>query len=390
MPSKPPLIATTKPGPFEDSTGPEAYSVFKELRELGDHPLASAWDHGLADRLRRSLNTMRVKWNSIEALRVVEVGESSGPAIVWIGVEFGALSFKEGSVVALKCRAFIDSHGIHDYHVEIRESRVMRQAGSRFFDPVPLSDPTFTARDPYTATLGIPVSAKNRPWAEGTGSFYLCAGGDDTDIYLVTTRHVVLPLDKDDNKEYERKNNDKAREDVVILGISDFNEKLAAIDYEIRSQEYAITDVKERIKSVRERGKAGQGLQEAEEGLKELRALRHEIATQWDAKERRVFGELAWAPPVVLSTEPGQYTLDLAVIKIDAGKLDAQNYRGNSINIGSKHMRQEFMHKVSTSPPTVWCRFKTRSPRAPSSSRPRSTPTAARAWSSSRTAPRLV
>jgi len=169
LPSEPPLIATTKPGPFEAPTGPEAYSVLKELRELGDHPLASAWDHGVADRLRRSLNTMRVNWTSIEALRIVEVGESSGPAIVWIGVEFGALSFEEGSVVALKCRTLIDSHDIHDYHVEIRESRVMRQAGNRFFDPVPLSDPTFTARDPYTATLGIPISAKNRHWAEGTG-----------------------------------------------------------------------------------------------------------------------------------------------------------------------------------------------------------------------------
>ena len=226
---------------------------------------------------------MRVNWTSIEALRIFEAGESSGSAIVWIGVEFGALSFKEGSVVALKCRTFIDSHGIRDYHIEIRESRVMRQGGNRFVDSVPVSDPTFAARDPYTATLGIPISAKNKPCAEGTGSLYFSAGGDD----------------KDNNKEYERKNNDKAREDVVVLGISGFNEKIAAIDYEIRGQEYAITDAEERIKSVknmedtklvRERGKAGQDLQEVEEGLKELRALRHEIATQWDAKERRVFG----------------------------------------------------------------------------------------------------
>jgi hypothetical protein len=53
---------------------------------------------------------MSVDWTSIEAIRIVQVGESSGPAIVWIGVEFGALSFEEGSVVALKCRTFIDSY----------------------------------------------------------------------------------------------------------------------------------------------------------------------------------------------------------------------------------------------------------------------------------------
>lgn len=214
---------------------------------LGDHPLASVWDHGLADRSRHGLNTMCVNWTSIEALRIVEVGESSGPAIVWIGVEFGALSFKEGSVVAHECRTLIDNHGIHDYHVEIWESRIMRQVSNRFFNPVPLSDPTLTARDPYTATLGIPISTKNRPWAEGTGGFYLSTGGDDKDIYLVTARHVVLPLDEDDNKEYERGNNSKAREDVVVLGTSGFNEKLAAIDYEIEGQDFEIIDAEERI-----------------------------------------------------------------------------------------------------------------------------------------------
>ncbi|KAG7448811.1 uncharacterized protein BT62DRAFT_729093 [Guyanagaster necrorhizus] len=79
LPSNPPLIATTNPSPFEDLTGPEAYSVVKELRELGDHPLASAWDHGLADRLRSSLNTMtvlrpshRLDWRQVRGAQLRE------------------------------------------------------------------------------------------------------------------------------------------------------------------------------------------------------------------------------------------------------------------------------------------------------------------------------
>lgn len=278
-----------------------------------------------------------------------------GPAIVWIGVEFGALSFDEGSVVALNCRTFIDSYGIDDYHVEIRESRVMRQTGNRFLDPVPLSDPTFTAREPYTATLGIPISTKDRPWTEGTGGFYLNAGGDDKNVYLVTARHVVLPFDKDNNKEYQYQNDMKAPEDVVVLGTVGFNKKLAAIKYETRGQESAITDAEERIDSVEDMNdpesvaeckNAEQDLQNAKEGLKALRILCCDIETQWNTKEKRVFGKLVWAPPIALSTEPGQYTLDLAVIKIDADKLDANNYRGNSINIGNKYTRQQFMDKV--------------------------------------------
>ena len=141
-----------------------------------------------------------MNWTSIDTVRIVQVGESSDPAIVWIGVEFGTLSFEEGSNVAQYCHMSISSHyHIYDYYMEIRESRVMRQAGNRFFDPVLLSDPTFTARDPYTATLGIPISTKDRPWVERTGGFYLSAGGDDKDIHLVTARHVIFPFDKDDN-----------------------------------------------------------------------------------------------------------------------------------------------------------------------------------------------
>lgn len=355
LPSKPRLIATTKPNPSKEPTGPEDYPVPKELKELGDHPLANVWDHGLADRLRSGLNTMGVNWTSIDALRIVEVGESPAPAIIWIGIEFGALSRREGSVVAFNCQKFIDNYGIRDCYVEIRESRVVRQAGNRFLNPVPLSGATFTARDPYTATLGIPISTKWRPWAEGTGGFYLSAGGKDKSIYLVTARHVVLPLDNDDNKTYERRNDDKARVNVIVLGTSGFDKKLAAIDSEISNQESVITDAKERIESVeglndpgsdKERQGAEQDSKKAEEDLKELKVLRHEIATHWGEEENRVFGELVWAPPIVLSTEPGQYTLDLAVIKIDAGKLGTDNYRGNTINIGKKYTRKEFLERV--------------------------------------------
>jgi hypothetical protein len=75
-----------------------------------------------------------------------------------------------------------------------------------------------------------------------------------------------------------------------------------------------------------------------------------DIATHWEAKENHVFGELVWAPPIVLSTEPGEYTLDLAIIKINPAMLDASNYLGNTINIGNKYTRQEFMKKVYSNP----------------------------------------
>ncbi|KAG8892127.1 hypothetical protein FRB99_002936, partial [Tulasnella sp. 403] len=258
----------------------------------------------------------------LDAARIVNVGEYSRLAIVRIGVEFGAPSFEEGSVVAVQCRTLIDSYNIHDYHVEIRESRVMGQAGNSR----PLVSPDFHR--------SRPIHRDSRPWAEGTAGFYLSAGGDDKNIYLVTVRHVVLPVDKDDNKEYERTNTSKAREDVVVLGTSGFNEKLAAIDYDIRGQESTITDTKERIRlaegvndpeSVTERKAAEQDLKKAVEGLEAPMTLHHEITTQWEAEEKRGIGEL---PPSSSPPSPHQY---------------------------NKYTRQQFMDKVysnPTSPPS--------------------------------------
>jgi len=124
---------------------------------------------------------MGVNWTSIDAFRIVEVGQSSSTAIVWIGVELGALSFEEGSLIAVRCRTLIDAYNIPDYHVEIRESRVVEQTGNRFLDPVDFLHPTFTeARDPYTAT-----SVSQSPLSIGSGPMEQQAS---TSAPAVTTR----------------------------------------------------------------------------------------------------------------------------------------------------------------------------------------------------------
>ena len=143
-------------------------------------------------------------------------------------------------------------------------------------------------------------------------------------------------------------NTGRQRHDVVVLGTSDFNDKLAVIDDSINDQKHAIEEARGRIGL----GLAGapESLHKAEEGLKALETLRYEVATHWKTEEKRIIGELVWAPPITLSTALDQYTLDLAVIKIDPGKLDASNYRGNTINIGDKYTPRELMKKVYLHP----------------------------------------
>ena len=187
----------------------------------------------------------------------------------------------------------------------------MTNGSTMFLDSVPLSNLTFTAQDPYSATLGIPISAKNTSWAEGTGGFYLSAGAEDNNIYLLTARPVVLPIDTNNdnfnNQEYYRKNNTKARQDIVVLAPSPFDNKLTVIDYKISSQRFTITDANERMAAVKsmedtmsmgEILEAQKNLQVAEQGLQALNGLDHEIATHWTRKIERVLASLIWAPPI--------------------------------------------------------------------------------------------
>lgn len=65
--------------------------------------------------------------------------------------------------------------------------------------------------------------------------------------------------------------------------------------------------------SITERELAVRDLKNLEEGIEALKTFLSDLATHWEGKEDRVSGELVWAPPIVLSTDPGRYTLDLAV-----------------------------------------------------------------------------
>ena len=59
----------------------------------------------------------------------------------------------------------------------------------------------YSGMDAYTCDdLGLePREAVIYNYSKTSGDFYLSAGGNDHDIYLVTARHVILPVDKDDN-----------------------------------------------------------------------------------------------------------------------------------------------------------------------------------------------
>ncbi|CCA68571.1 hypothetical protein PIIN_02434 [Serendipita indica DSM 11827] len=214
----------------------------------------------------------------------------------------GTLTFEKGAAIAANCRPIVDAYGITDYHVEVKESLVAT-LGNKFLDPLPFN-PTFIHREPFTATLGTPIASRvmskdvnEEEWVEGSGGFFLSAGGQNKNIYLITARHNVLPVG-DENLEYAYEDDTKPRRDVIALGPMAFKRKLAVIEHAIATQQRAIDYANEDLHSL----------------------------------SRKCVIDPA------------------SIIQIDPGMLDAENYLGNTINLSTNCTRDEFLDKVKLNP----------------------------------------
>lgn len=117
LPSAPILVARTSTTPWEMPSGPRAA---KELRPAGGHPIAEAMQGDLPRKLLAILDSMEVKWSSLDVVRI------GIPVILWIGVLPGSLSRSDGVIAAFKCREALVECGITDVDVEICESVVHR------------------------------------------------------------------------------------------------------------------------------------------------------------------------------------------------------------------------------------------------------------------------
>jgi hypothetical protein len=88
-------------------------------------------DGDLTPKLFAILDSMEVKWTSIDVARIGIVEEyptrsDPFPVILWIGVMPASLSRSDGVIAAFKCREALVEFGITDVDVEIRESVVHR------------------------------------------------------------------------------------------------------------------------------------------------------------------------------------------------------------------------------------------------------------------------
>ncbi|KAH9164039.1 hypothetical protein EDB89DRAFT_450675 [Lactarius sanguifluus] len=72
-------------------TGFETWRVPKELRPICDHPIADIWRE-LGQQIYQYLDSVNVKWTTIDPVRIAKVEEEAGPLFLWVGVKPGSLS----------------------------------------------------------------------------------------------------------------------------------------------------------------------------------------------------------------------------------------------------------------------------------------------------------
>jgi hypothetical protein len=350
LPSKPCLIALTG-APWHPPSDPEAYLRSKELRIAGRHELVELWEDNLALKVHDILNKNQVDWSSTDIVRIAYDDEPRGNLILWIGVwaRPPRLSYEVGIEVALQCKRLLLDHGITDVDVELRESNIIRMAGPQLLKPTDIIDPTAIPREPFTTTLGITICAEDTPWAEGTTGFFIAVTGIDK-LFLVTARHVLFP--QAENKHFERTSESQPRHNVLVLSETSFQEHLLLIKRDIEGQDIIIASQESRIAGVAGQDDAeSQAIREdaehekkkAERRAQTLTNLLQELSRQWSTNKSRTLGHVIFSPEIVVGagTELQQYTQDIAVIEVEASKINPADFPGNFIDLGDQvHARR--------------------------------------------------
>lgn len=275
------------------------------------------------------------------------MGKSFHPVILWIGVQPESLSVKDGNGVAHSCHEVLVQSGIIDMdHVEIWQSLLTQLQGPKLLAPSFSSDPAVDVRRPLTPTLGLPISGKLTSWAEGTGGFFVAEGGGSERLFLVTACHVVLKPNRNDNKTFEHNSHSAPHHQVILLGDAVFKKFSESIQVEIERKALTTPYMERRIAKVkgvagdaakRERKKAGDELAEVKEAMEALSLFSRDVPRRRANRERRVLGHVIYAPPIQIGFGQDQHTQDLAIIDIDLSRINATNFEGNTIDLGTKN-----------------------------------------------------
>jgi hypothetical protein len=332
--------------PWPLPTGPQAQRVPKEARPVCTHAIVPVW-HQLGKRIYKHFDSRELKWTSIDPVRFAEAEKEPGPLFLWVGVIPGTLSPDDAKDAAVACKEILLEYKIIDVEIAFRESIFTRFAGPQLLDHVPSFDPTADVYGPFTPALGLQIAPKAFPYFEGTGCLYLCEGGGSDRVFLLSTRHVVLPPSEYPHKLYNRNNNSIPRREIIHLGSRAFQKVLEAIMDKISHEDLMIDIYKDELEDLGEavegeeaktttnRKEFKDGLAKAEASKASVYEFHGNITRFWSAESQRIMGHVVYAPPISVGTGDKQFTEDWALVELNRRKFDWNVFRSNVIHLGT-------------------------------------------------------
>ena len=306
LPSMPPLIARSSSTVWMPPTGAEAYLEPKELAPLGQHRLEAVWDDVVGPAMVDYFKEKQVQWNSLHPLRIGIVGQAPPPAVIFVGVNPNSLSHELGIELAVHCHSILLSNDIEDMHVEIRESIVTSSAS--LYKPAISANPAAVHSEPFSTSLGIPISPAEKPWVEGTGTFIFIDNNKPGIPLLLTARHVLFNPNEEKNELYTfHGESGQPRRQVMLLGTAAFDTRVKAIEASIGAQGIIMKQLNSRLKAAdqmedkedaeAERVAVASEMKEATRKTDALTKLLADVKRDWQDETNRIIGHVLYSPP---------------------------------------------------------------------------------------------
>lgn len=235
-----------------------------------------------------------------------------------------------------------------DVNVHFRDSIYTTEVGPRLLRSVEDIDPLVDVVGPLTTALGLHISTKARPNAQGTMALYLKKGGDSDDTLGLSCRHVLI--DSNEPNELYVYHRHAPTKPVILLGdrtytkvvesiklkIADHGTDLARFQRQIEKfiEREQGSDVDDAAKAVKSRTTTERLVKASEEAITELAALLDRVKEEWNTIENRVLGHVVHSPPIVLGVGQPRFTQDWGLFELDQAKL-GNAYQGNKLDLGA-------------------------------------------------------
>ena len=314
----------------------EINSDHRELRPVGKHPLCGIWNGKIDEEMHNYLVEQKVHYTSLDLVRLGVLDEATRttpPVIVWVGVEPNTLSAQRGIEVAVSLRSVLLQHDINDVHVEIRASTITIYA--KMYRPASPYDPTAQVREPFSTSLGISICAENTPDIRGTTTLFFTVPSKPGRLFLLAPRHVLFRENEHQHYTYDGSG---LRRNVLLMGTDGFVARIRDIEEKIK-ETYGAIEYYKRVLNVAGSQSAkthrALELENAESAVEEFEQFLLEAKQDWEDPENRIIGHVVLSPPFLLNAGNGGYMQDFAVVEIDPAKINATNFIGNAIDLGS-------------------------------------------------------